>query len=150
MSEQKQRSGPLSRFSVVDLTRVRATDRGAPARRLGRRRDQDRDASGSELSDGWGGNRHGPDFQNLHRNKRSITLNLKDPEGVEIFRKLADRADVVVENFRPDVKFRLGIDYESLTKTNPRLVYGSISGFGQDGPYVNRPASIRSRRAWAG
>ena len=95
--------------------------------------------AGLDVSDGWGGNRHGPDFQNLHRNKRCITLNLKDPEGLAIFRKLADRADVVVENFRPDVKFRLGIDYETLKQTNPRLVYGSISGFGQDGPYAKRP-----------
>ena len=92
-----------------------------------------------EQSDGWGGLRDGPDFQNLHRNKRSLTLNLKDPRGLAIFRKLADGADVVVENFRPDVKFRLGIDYETLRKTNPRLVYGSISGFGQDGPYAKRP-----------
>jgi len=83
--------------------------------------------------------RHGSDFQNLHRNKRSLTLNLKDPAGVAIFKKLADKADVVIENYRPDVKHRLGIDYETLKKTNPRLVYASISGFGQDGPYAKRP-----------
>ena len=86
-----------------------------------------------------GGPRHGPDFQNLNRNKRSMTLNLKDPEGAAIFRRLADASDVVVENFRPDVKFRLGIDYETLAKSNPRLVYASISGFGQSGPYRDRP-----------
>ncbi|HWE23210.1 MAG TPA: CoA transferase, partial [Myxococcales bacterium] len=77
--------------------------------------------------------------QNMHRNKRSITLDLKSPAGVEVFRRLAARADVVVENFRPDVKIRLGIDYPALSKINPRLVYASISGFGQDGPYRDRP-----------
>ena len=85
-----------------------------------------------------GGPRHGPDFQNLHRNKRSITLNLKEPEGKAIFMKLVEKADVVVENYRADVKFRLGIDYESLKKVNPRIILGSISGFGQDGPYAER------------
>ena len=83
--------------------------------------------------------RHGPDFQNLHRNKRSLTLNLKEPEGVAIFKRLAAGADVVVENYRPDVKHRLGIDYETLSALNPRLVYASLSGFGQDGPYSMRP-----------
>ena len=85
-----------------------------------------------------GGPRHGPDFQNLHRNKRSITLNLKEPEGKAIFMKMVEKADVVVENYRADVKFRLGIDYESLKKVNPRIILGSISGFGQDGPYAER------------
>ncbi|HUJ74881.1 MAG TPA: CoA transferase, partial [bacterium] len=79
------------------------------------------------------------DFQNLHRNKRSITLNLKDPEALEIFMRLVRKADVVVENYRPDVKFRLGVDYDSLRKENPRIILGSISGFGQDGPYEKRP-----------
>jgi crotonobetainyl-CoA:carnitine CoA-transferase CaiB-like acyl-CoA transferase len=140
MSEQKQRSGPLARFRVVDLTRVRSgptcvrqlADWGADVIKI-------ESPPGLNLSDGWGGSRLGPDFQNLHRNKRALTLNLKDPDGVKIFKQLTDRADVVVENFRPDVKFRLGIDYESLAKTNHTIVYGSISGFGQDGPYVNRP-----------
>jgi formyl-CoA transferase len=86
-----------------------------------------------------GGNRHGFDFQNLHRNKQSITLNLKHPEAVAIFKRLAQGADVVVENYRPDVKKRLGIDYEALRAINPRIIYGSISGFGQTGPYSNRP-----------
>ena len=93
-----------------------------------------------------GGPRHGPDFQNLHRNKRSMTLNLKCQRGVAIFMKLAKTADVVVENYRPDVKFRLGIDYESLAKVNPRIILASISGFGQDGPYA-RPAGLRPDRA---
>jgi formyl-CoA transferase len=94
---------------------------------------------GGRTGDGMGGNRHGFDFQNLHRNKKAITLNLKEPEGVEIFKKLAKDADVVVENYRADVKFRLGIDYETLRQINPRLIYGSISGFGQEGPYRDRP-----------
>ena len=88
---------------------------------------------------GMGGERHGPDFQNLHRNKRSMTLNLKSPEGVAILKRLVRDADVLVENYRPDVKFRLGIDYATLQPINPRLVYASISGFGQDGPYRERP-----------
>jgi crotonobetainyl-CoA:carnitine CoA-transferase CaiB-like acyl-CoA transferase len=140
MKTSTTRRGPLARFTVIDLTRVRSgptcvrqlADWGADIIKI-------ETPAGLEASDGWGGNRHGPDFQNLHRNKRCMTLNLKDPDGLAVFRKLADRADVVVENFRPDVKFRLGIDYETLKLINPRLVYGSISGFGQDGPYAKRP-----------
>jgi crotonobetainyl-CoA:carnitine CoA-transferase CaiB-like acyl-CoA transferase len=78
-------------------------------------------------------------MQNLHRNSRSITLDLKNPEAREIFYRLVKTADIVVENFRPDVKFRLGIDYETLKAINPRIILTSISGFGQDGPYVKRP-----------
>ena len=144
-------SQALSRFTVLDLTRVRSgptcvrqlADWGANVIKI--------DAL---LEDGGGdqpgGPRHGSDFQNLHRNKRAMTLNLKDPKGLEVFMRLAKRADVVVENFRPDVKGKLGIDYESVCKINPRIVYGSISGFGQDGPYTSVRASIRSRKAWAG
>jgi formyl-CoA transferase len=83
--------------------------------------------------------RHNADFQNLHRNKRSLTLNLKTEQGVAIFMKLAAQADVIVENYRPGVKHRLGIDYGCVKAINPRIVYGSISGFGQDGPYADRP-----------
>jgi formyl-CoA transferase len=86
-----------------------------------------------------GGPRHGPDMQNLHRNKRSMTLNLKLPQSREVLSRLVKSADVVVENYRPDVKYRLGIDYESLSKINPRIILASISGFGQDGPYRDRP-----------
>ena len=140
MTTNTVRRGPLARFKVVDLTRVRAgptcvrqlADWGADVIKI-------ESPPGLEVSEAWGGQRHDPDFQNLHRNKRAITLNFKDADGLAILRKLSDRADVVVENFRPDVKFRLGIDYESLKKTNPRLVYASISGFGQDGPYAKRP-----------
>jgi formyl-CoA transferase len=88
---------------------------------------------------GMGGARHGPDFQNIHRNKRSLTLNLKHAEGTNVLMRMVDQADVVVENFRPDVKHRLGIDYESLAKRNPRIILASVSGFGQSGPYSNRP-----------
>jgi crotonobetainyl-CoA:carnitine CoA-transferase CaiB-like acyl-CoA transferase len=125
---------------VLDLTRLRSGptavrqlgDWGAEIIKI-------ETPEGLGVNDGWGDSRLGPDFQNLHRNKRSLTLNLKDPEGLAIFKKMADKADVVIENFRPDVKFRLGIDYESLKQTNPRLVYASVSGFGQDGPYAKRP-----------
>jgi formyl-CoA transferase len=94
---------------------------------------------GVDANEGMGGPRDGPDFQNLHRNKRAMTLNLKLPEGREVFTRLARTADVVVENYRPDVKFRLGIDYDSLKAINPRIILASISGFGQDGPYHARP-----------
>jgi formyl-CoA transferase len=92
-----------------------------------------------ESGDPAGGPRHGPDFQNLHRNKRGMTLNLKDKQGLETLRRMVAKADVVVENFRPDVKDRLGIDYQSLRKINKGIVLASISGFGQDGPYRDRP-----------
>ncbi len=130
----------LSRFTVLDLTRVRAgptavrqlADWGAKVIKI---ETPPEPGSGEAM----GGPRHGPDFQNLHRNKRSLTLDLKSPEGIEIFRKLVGRADVLVENYRPDVKTRLGIDYDALQPLNPRLVYASISGFGQTGPYRDRP-----------
>src|SRR5258705_5552028 len=133
-------SQALSRFTVLDLTRVRAgptcvrqlADWGANVVKIDALLE---DAGGEQP----GGPRHGSDFQNLHRNKREMTINLKDPRGLELFRRLAENADVVVENFRPDVKTKLGIDYESVRKINPRIVYGSISGFGQDGPYHKRP-----------
>ena len=132
-------STALARFRVLDLSRVRAgptcvrqlADFGADVIKI--------ETPPSVDADTMGGPRHGPDFQNLHRNKRSMTLNLKDKEGVAIFMQLVKRSDVVVENYRPDVKERLGIGYESLAKANPRVVLASISGFGQDGPYRDRP-----------
>jgi crotonobetainyl-CoA:carnitine CoA-transferase CaiB-like acyl-CoA transferase len=135
-----QASSALSRFTVLDLTRVRAgptavrqlADWGANVIKIEL-------PPHMETGESMGGARHGPDFQNLHRNKRAITLNLKSAQGVEVFRRLAAKADVVVENYRPDVKTRLGIDYASLSKINPRIIYASISGFGQDGPYADRP-----------
>jgi formyl-CoA transferase len=133
-------SSALQRFIVLDLTRVRAgptavrqlADWGANVIKVELPEHLD-------AAEGLGGARHGPDFQNLHRNKRSITLDLKSPVGAATFRRLAAKADVLVENFRPDVKTRLGIDYATLSRINPRLVYASISGFGQDGPYRDRP-----------
>ena len=130
-------SQALARFKVLDLTRARAGP--TCARQLA---DWGADVIKIEMTDDsvdMGRDRHGFDFQNLHRNKRSMTLNLKDPEGLKVFKRLARTADVIVENYRPDVKFRLGIDYESIKAVNPRIVYGSISGFGQDGPYRDRP-----------
>ena len=133
-------SQALSRFTVLDLTRVRSGP--TAVRQLG-----DWGANvikietppHLEKGEGPGGPRHGPDFQNLHRNKRSLTLDLKSPLGLAAFLRMVEKADVVVENFRPDVKDRLGIDYASLRKVNKRIVLASISGFGQDGPYRERP-----------
>jgi crotonobetainyl-CoA:carnitine CoA-transferase CaiB-like acyl-CoA transferase len=126
--------GALADILVVDLTTARSgptctkilADFGADVIRVERP---------SDLSD----ERPFYDQADLHRNKKSILLNLQDKRGVEIFYKLAKRADVVVENYRPDVKYRLGIDYDTLIRENPRLIYASISGFGQDGPYRGRP-----------
>lgn len=132
---------PLAAYTVLDLTIARA---GPTAVRL--------------LAD-WGANvikiepppapgssggsltsaRHGPDEQNLHRNKRGLALDLKNTEGRRVFRQLVRRADVVVENFRAEVKGRLGLDYATLAGINPRVILASISGFGQDGPYSGRP-----------
>src|SRR5262249_49420776 len=128
-------SRALERFTVLDLTRVRSGP--TCVRQLA-----DWGANGIKIEtppqlevagDAPAGPRDGPDFQNLHRNKRSITLNLKSKEGLAAFKRLVRKADVVVENFRPDVKKRLGIDYKDLRKINPKIILGSISGFGQDG-----------------
>src|SRR5438309_1721745 len=132
---------PLSRFKVIDLTRARAgpscvrtlADWGADVIRV------EPPPEAGETSEVVG-RRDGSDFQNLHRNKRAITLNLKTDEGREIFMRLAERADVIVENMRPSVAKRLGVDFEAVRKRNPRIVYGSISGFGQYGPYTERPS----------
>jgi crotonobetainyl-CoA:carnitine CoA-transferase CaiB-like acyl-CoA transferase len=133
-------SAALSRLRILDLSRVRAgptcvkqfADFGADVIKI-------ESPPGVDPNEGMGGPRHGPDMQNLHRNKRAMTLNLKLPQAREVFARLVKTADVVVENYRPDVKYRLGIDYESLEKLNPRIVLASISGFGQDGPYRDRP-----------
>src|SRR5215218_23767 len=129
---------PLNGCRVIDLTAHRAgptavrqlADWGADVIKI--------EAPG-EHTDATGSRRDGPDFQNLHRNKRSLTLDLKSPEGKKIFFQLVEKADVVVENFKSTVKYRLGVDYDAVRKVNPRIVYGSISGFGQDGPYEGRP-----------
>ncbi len=133
-------SRALERFTVLDLTRVRAGP--TAARQLadwGANVIKVEMPEHLEAGEGMGGPRHGSDFQNLHRNKRAITIDLKSDKGRELFKRLAAKADVILENFRPDVKKRLGIDYASLKKINPRLIYASISGFGQDGPYSKRP-----------
>lgn len=133
-------SGALSRFRVIDLSQVRAgptcvkqlADFGADVIKV----EPPESVPRGEL---YVGARDGADMQNLHRNKRSITLNLKSPDAKEVLEPLMRTADVVIENFRPSVKERLGLDYETLSKINPRLVLVSISGFGQDGPYRERP-----------
>ena len=127
---------PLEPFTVIDLTRARSgptcvrqlADMGARVVKVEARAEDTDDFA-----------RDGFDFQNLHRNKRSMTLDVRKPQGVEVLKKLVAKADVLVENFRPDVKRRLGIDYDVLSKINPRLIYASISGFGQSGPYRDRP-----------
>ena len=130
-------STALTGIRVLDLTRVRSgptcvrqfADWGADVIKIEAPVDTAQ----------FGGPRSGPDFQNLHRNKRSLTLDLKTEAGLDAFRKLADTADIIVENFRPAVKTRLGIDYDTLASSNPGLIYASISGFGQDGPLADRP-----------
>jgi crotonobetainyl-CoA:carnitine CoA-transferase CaiB-like acyl-CoA transferase len=131
-------STALAKLRVLDLTRARAgptcvkqlADFGADVIKI---------EAPAESGDGVTGDRDGSDFQNLHRNKRSMTLNLKHPQGLAVFMKMVAGADIVVENYRPDVKNRLGIDYASLAKVNPRIILASISGFGQSGPYAARP-----------
>ncbi len=141
MTEQLSRRA-LNRFMVLDLTRFRAgptaarqfADWGANVIKIEAPVVSNRSSEHDPVR-----SRHSPDFQNLHRNKRSLTLNLKSQEGLGIFRQLSDKADVIIENYRPEVKYRLGIDYETLRKTNQKLVYASISGFGQSGSYRSRP-----------
>ena len=133
-------SNALKRIKVLDLTRVRSgptcvrqlADWGADAIKI--EMPEALEADGT-----LGAPRHTADFQNLQRNKRSLTLNLKDADGLALFMRLVEGADVVVENFRPDVKHRLGVDYEALSAVNARIILGSISGFGEDGPYAERP-----------
>jgi crotonobetainyl-CoA:carnitine CoA-transferase CaiB-like acyl-CoA transferase len=136
-----QASQALSRFRVLDLSRVRAgpncvrmlTDFGADVIRI-------EPPAGVDPNEAmFAANRQGGDFQNINRNKRSMTLNLKKPGALEILMRLVKEADVVVENWRPDVKKKLGVDYEALAAVNPRIILASISGFGQDGPYAWRP-----------
>ena len=132
---------PLSHLKVLDLTAHRAgptavrqlADWGADVIKI------EQPAEPGSNTDAMGGSRHGFDFQNLHRNKQSMTLNLKSAEGHAIFMKLAKDADVIVENYRSDVKHRLKVDYDTVAKINPRIVYGSIAGFGQSGPDAARP-----------
>lgn len=139
---EKKEPRALGRITVLDLTRVRAGptcvrqlgDWGANVIKIEARVTDPKDAAQADFAA-----RHEADFQNLHRNKRSMTLDLKHQDGVAILKRMVERADVLVENFRPDVKHRLGIGYETLAEVNPRLIYASISGFGEDGPYKDRP-----------
>jgi crotonobetainyl-CoA:carnitine CoA-transferase CaiB-like acyl-CoA transferase len=127
---------PLAHIKVIDLTRARAgptavrqlADMGADVIKVETREVVEGDSTAM-----------GFDFLNLQRNKRAMTLDLKHPRGLEVLKRMVARSDVLVENYRPDVKHRLGIDYETLSAINPRLIYGSISGFGQTGPYRDRP-----------
>jgi len=132
-------SSALDHLRILDLTRVRAgptccrilADFGADVIKI-------EAPPGVDPNEGMSGARHGYDMINLHRNKRSVTLNLKEPKGHDVFMRILKTADVVVENFRPDVKDRMGLDYESLKAVNPRIILASISGFGQTGPYKTR------------
>lgn len=134
-------SPALSRFRVLDLSRVRAgptcarmlADYGADVIRI-------EPPPGVDPNDAmFAAKRKGGDFENLNRNKRGLALNLKKKAGVAVLHRLVRDADVVLENWRPDVKHRLGVDYETLAKINPRIILASISGYGQDGPYAKRP-----------
>ena len=128
---------PLSHIKVLDLARARSGP--TCVRQLSEMGAQVIKIEALDADDDGTGVRHDYDFQNIHPNKRSLTLNLKSEQGRDILLKLVKDADVLVENFRPDVKHRLRIDYDTLAAINPRLVYGSISGFGQTGPYSGRP-----------
>jgi crotonobetainyl-CoA:carnitine CoA-transferase CaiB-like acyl-CoA transferase len=132
-------SPALAHLRVLDLTRVRAgptccrilADFGADVIKI-------EAPPGVDPNEGISGARHGYDMVNLHRNKRSINLNLKEADGRAVFMRMVKTADIVVENYRPDVKERLGVGYEALKAVNPRIILASISGFGQTGPYKNR------------
>ena len=138
-TEPRQPSAALSHLRVLDLTRVRAgptccrvlADFGADVIKI-------EPPDGVDPNEGMSGARDGYDMLNLHRNKRSMTLNLKTPQGLAVFMRMVENADIVVENYRPDVKERLGIAYDDLRAVNPRIILASISGFGQDGPYRDR------------
>jgi crotonobetainyl-CoA:carnitine CoA-transferase CaiB-like acyl-CoA transferase len=137
MLSQAQTRLPLNGLKVLDLTLARAgptavrhlADWGADVIKI-----EPPATDGEEIT----GNRHGFDFQNLHRNKRAMTLNLKTPEGHAAFMRLVKTADIIVENMRAQVKHRLKVSYDDVKQVNPRIVYGSISGFGQTGPYGHR------------
>ena len=134
---KKEKALPLSEYKVLDLSIARA---GPTAVRLLADWGADVIRIEAPIEGDIAGSRQGPDSQNLHRNKRSLCLNLKTEQGIKVFMDLVTKADVIVENFRVDVKNRLGIDYASCKKINPSIIYASISGFGQEGPYAKRPA----------
>lgn len=144
MSEASATAGPLAGIKVLEITQFisgpfagqQLADAGAEIIKV------EHPGLGDPMRNYASGKAplYGPNFTAINRNKRSITLDLKDPAGIAAFKALADRADVVLENFRPDVMDRLGVGYEELRRTNPGLVYCSIAGFASDGPYARRPA----------
>jgi len=136
-SSGDRNDGPLSHIKVIDLTRARSGP--TCVRQLSEMGAQVVKVEAPDSEDGRPEERHHYDFQNIHPNKRSLALNLKNPTGRAILLKMVEGSDVLVENYRPNVKRRLRIDYDTLAEVNPRLVYGSISGFGQTGPYSDRP-----------
>ena len=145
-------SSALDGIKVLDLSRVRAgptcvrilADFGADVIRV-------EPPAGVDSNDSmFADDRYGGDFQNLNRNKRSLSLNLKDERGRAVLYRLVKHADVVVENWRPDVKGRLGLDYDTLSRINPSIILASISGFGQDGPYARRPGFDQVIQGMAG
>lgn len=147
--QQQRRYGPLDHLRIVDLSRVRSgpmatrqfADWGADVIRV---------EAIDDKTDGMAGRRNSTDYENTHRNKRSIALDMKSRDGLEVLHRLVREADVLVENFRPNVKFKLGIDYESLARINPRLIYASISGFGETGPSAMRPGLDQVIQGMAG
>lgn len=153
-SSKDERPLPLAGLKVIDLTLARAgpttvrhlADWGADVIRI----EPPRAPAGTSENEDVVGRERGSDYQNLHRNKRSLRLNLKEASGKAIFMQLVEEADVVIENMRPSVKHRLGVAYEDLSQINPRLIYGSISGFGQTGPYQERPGLDQVAQAMSG
>ncbi|TCC47783.1 CoA transferase [Kribbella capetownensis] len=148
-------AGALDGLRVLDLTQVMAgpfctmllADLGADVIKIENPR------TGDQTRRSWGYPVHGEDsraFLALNRNKRSVCLDLKEPDDLSAFRRLVESADVVVENFRPGVTRRLGVDYDTLAAINPRLIYASVSGFGQTGPYADRPGYDLIAQAMSG
>src|ERR1044072_3078569 len=141
---------PLEHLTVLDLTLHRAGPTCARQLAAWGAKVIKIEVPGGPKGEATGANRLGPDYQNLHRNKLNMTLNLKSEEGRAIFLDLCKTADVVIENYRSDVKTRLRIDYEATSKVNPRIIYGSISGFGQDGADATRPRGDQIAQGSAG
>jgi formyl-CoA transferase len=146
---------PLQGIRVLDVSQVMAgpfacmllADLGADVIKV------EPPGTGDQTRGAMGFKMKGPDsmgFLNMNRNKRSLTLDLKSEEGREAFYRLAETADVIVENYRPGVVQRLKIDYDSIRRINPRIVYVSISGFGQSGPWAQRPGFDLMAQAMSG
>lgn len=140
-------SGALENLVVLDLTRVLAgpyctmmlADMGAKVIKIEIPNGGDDTRGYPPFRENCEGTQESLYFANINRNKKGVTLNLKAPEGKELFRKMVQKADIVVENYRPGVMDKLGLGYDVLKEVNPRLIYGSVSGFGNTGPYRLRP-----------